>query len=852
MLHTQAMSSDAALTAHRHQWISCVCAGMVEWLGNQGVIAAASEDEDAGNHALLSALVVSRIAVLLAAGHRHDEVVSLLAAPEPHQALQRPLPNQLPNLIDQVGRQLARDGITASTRVDGCGLLPWSPESTFQLLLELWATQRRGAVGNPQTKKELQNWWGIDDTDWLQACLSRAASPFATFTDLLTRIGREPDEVVRNLVVLGLSSDDTKRRPSPGAAVERLSVDAYHAQHLLVIASELMDCRRVRQYVDQLSGPQTSATRRSISRVLEVLSIHTSELHDLISGLTGLEQGLVHEWSAVHTFQHGCLIALASWLGSPAWTTSLEVLGATHGTWGPLPWGTITVRAGDEERAAIATLAEGTLPLGVELDVNQPTNMILVCRRPRSTEPGLHARFTFDLTNPVHASELLSIGNRGEFCIDVLREHEDLDGKPTPCRLGTLRVGAYDEVAQFLTDIATRALRQLVPPGWQPYGNPDDPAPNDTVPWQCDAYYQDPWLSPRPILIANSDVTDDIRIEMTDPPTKIATIVNATRRIGTPNPRPENMPRTARHTNGFVYVQQNPAFPEILKIGFTNSLAEDRAADLSRTAVPFPYQVVHRSITEYPKEVEKAVLRTLTAQRVSPTEFFRVTPETAVEVIQHCQEKVTGIESWAPAPQRHLLRKGDHLVLPLKARQVFLVTAYPSLLAPHPDVIDIWQAHADGDILELHLTADPGDVHGFSDNDPNGAQEPVPFLSRDNSAPNGLLIGRERLAPGDRLSWMSDHHDPERCINVVFEMVDYCQVICRTWNPRSGPDGLPFVLDDVTRSVSPGLMLAAQQTIALGPPRTWAPRDGDENTVRNEKEPLGPEHWLPQLRPRRR
>lgn len=44
---------------------------------------------------------------------------------------------------------------------------------------------------------------------------------------------------------------------------------------------------------------------------------------------------------------------------------------------------------------------------------------------------------------------------------------------------------------------------------------------------------------------------------------------------------------------GYVYVLQNPAFPHLLKIGFTTRTPEERAEELSRhSGVPTPYRVV--------------------------------------------------------------------------------------------------------------------------------------------------------------------------------------------------------------------------------------------------------------------
>ncbi len=50
-----------------------------------------------------------------------------------------------------------------------------------------------------------------------------------------------------------------------------------------------------------------------------------------------------------------------------------------------------------------------------------------------------------------------------------------------------------------------------------------------------------------------------------------------------------------------MYVQRNPAFPSMLKIGYSDRLAEDRAKELSRTSVPFPFEVLFRPSRPGPK-----------------------------------------------------------------------------------------------------------------------------------------------------------------------------------------------------------------------------------------------------------
>lgn len=88
---------------------------------------------------------------------------------------------------------------------------------------------------------------------------------------------------------------------------------------------------------------------------------------------------------------------------------------------------------------------------------------------------------------------------------------------------------------------------------------------------------------------------------------------------------------------GFIYVLQNPAFPGLLKIGYTTRTPEERAEELSRhTGVPTPYRVVFSEFFEDCQGAERAIHNALAARRWNK-EFFRITVDEAVAVIR--QEK---------------------------------------------------------------------------------------------------------------------------------------------------------------------------------------------------------------------
>ncbi|MEV7776675.1 GIY-YIG nuclease family protein [Kitasatospora sp. NPDC088351] len=323
----------------------------------------------------------------------------------------------------------------------------------------------------------------------------------------------------------------------------------------------------------------------------------------------------------------------------------------------------------------------------------------------------------------------------------------------------------------------------------------------------------------------------------------------------------------------FVYVLVNPEMPGLVKIGWSGRLPEDRAHELSRTAVPLPYQVAYRTRTLKHEAVEKRAHQLLVDYRVSSKrEFFRVPEATAVQAVQLAQEQVTGIASWAPSPHRHPVSPDDRVVIPLRAGQIFALIAYsfPSDDAPEihdiqqgdaegnvlevgePEILDIWQAHADGDVLEISGADHPGHVAGFSNQDPGGDDDPVPYLDRYGEVRNGTLIGRERLAPGTRLVWLGDIESATHCESVIFEAYGHCQVVCRTWNPQPNPFGMPLLLNDLVRDPSPAMAAALRRVLDLDDPPTRDPRNPDPQrdwaTAAADLQP--PEYWMPQLKHR--
>ncbi len=308
-----------------------------------------------------------------------------------------------------------------------------------------------------------------------------------------------------------------------------------------------------------------------------------------------------------------------------------------------------------------------------------------------------------------------------------------------------------------------------------------------------------------------------------------------------------------RYAVGFAYVLSNPAMPGMVKVGYTTDLAEDRARKLYTSGVPLPHQVEFEALTSFPKEVEAAAHAMLEPHRVNKgREFYRAPPYIAIETVKDALLEAASIEKWNfEAP--HRVRRGDRIALTTREGDVFVVLAIPHLLADRTEPVDLWQSHADGDLVEL-MGADPEYVAGLSDYDVGAGKDPVPFLDRDKQRLNGVMNGRERLVPGDRLLWLRPTAKGRACILAIFEMDTYCQVISRTWDLKVDPCGCPLLLPDLTIGQLPdGVVLATRAVMRMPVPRTWAPRNpaADDGWVQTAALKAPPEYWLAQLARRR-
>lgn len=121
------MRTTDDLVDQRQQWVMAICAGIVGQLEGCPAVDPVTIAPGLGDVQLVRALIVMRIAVLLASGRSNAEVVELLAD-SPIFATPRPEQQHLIELVTRVVRLLERHGLTGSIGLMGLGLRAWSPE----------------------------------------------------------------------------------------------------------------------------------------------------------------------------------------------------------------------------------------------------------------------------------------------------------------------------------------------------------------------------------------------------------------------------------------------------------------------------------------------------------------------------------------------------------------------------------------------------------------------------------------------------------------------------------------------------------------------------------------------------
>jgi hypothetical protein len=169
-----------------------------------------------------------------------------------------------------------------------------------------------------------------------------------------------------------------------------------------------------------------------------------------------------------------------------------------------------------------------------------------------------------------------------------------------------------------------------------------------------------------------------------------------------------------KHTVGFVYVLSNPAMPGMVKVGRTRKLTESRAKELQTTGVPVACSVEFRALTSMPEAVEAATHEILAEFRVSSRrEFFHVTPRVAIDAVRNALPQTAGLNAWE-GNEEYMIADRDRVALTLEAHDLIAVFSRPHLTARTTDLVDLWLAHAHGDLLDRQLDPVPSPHPGLS------------------------------------------------------------------------------------------------------------------------------------------
>lgn len=92
----------------------------------------------------------------------------------------------------------------------------------------------------------------------------------------------------------------------------------------------------------------------------------------------------------------------------------------------------------------------------------------------------------------------------------------------------------------------------------------------------------------------------------------------------------------------FIYVLSNPAFPKLVKIGYSREIPDLRAEQLHTTGVPSAFEMEYYCIAKGGEAVEARIHEALTKYRFrSDREFFQVSVPFARAVIERCCQPET-------------------------------------------------------------------------------------------------------------------------------------------------------------------------------------------------------------------
>ncbi len=456
-------STDKALTEQREEWFLEVQEGILRHVGDTTALAKYRLRNDLGEPRLIASMLVARIAVQLARGGNtaniRDTLVasSLFTPPDPH-------PEELIELITKVQTSFGYGGLALT--VDGLnslGLPPWSPESAYMLLTEYWAAQRGSTIPRERVERELNELWDMEDSRVIAAHSSLPAFPLDGYPDLWASLKAEADVRVGNAVGMMLTQHGADKAWERWVSTRTWSI--LKVGHLERLGEDLARCqaarRALRRLLDQVS--QDDDLHSVVVRAREIVDQHLQHIALAVEGMSAIECELLRERDEDEHFQDLCLTTFQQnpMTRNHEFCPSHEYM-TRHGTWGPLPWWSIVVH-GERERQAAANLL---LRHGMQLYIAKSQDsdeVVITCQEPGLGPSGLAARLRFDLGNAVHACELLLLARRQSVAVDFLAQRTMEWGNHELSLIGTLNITLDGAISGTLANLATGALRRLVP-----------------------------------------------------------------------------------------------------------------------------------------------------------------------------------------------------------------------------------------------------------------------------------------------------------------------------------------------------------------------------------------------------
>ncbi|MFF5669475.1 caspase domain-containing protein [Streptomyces hygroscopicus] len=456
---------EPTLAALREEWFRAIQEGLLWHVRDVPALGKGRLRADFGEPRLIGSLLVARIAVQLARGESTANIRDTLAA-SPFFTAPGPDGDELNELIAEVEFGFEHDGLANTVVVlDGLGLLPWSPESTNMLLIEYWAAQRGRTVPRTRVEHELRELWDSTDSRVHAALSALPSSPLETYPDLWKRLKGEPDFRVGNTgaMVLGrLGGGD--RAWDRWMSTRPWSI--LKARHLVSLGGDLARCQAAWRALGCLldQAPPGDEFRGVLERAAEIIQEQLEHIVLAMQGMSAVECELLRERSHDEHFQEGCLVTFQQHLLERYQSfTPFPEHATTHGTWGPLPWWSIALHDEREQRAAQELLASGGMQLSVTAKSFDADELVITCQEPGPGPSRITARLRFDLRDAVHACELLLLARRQKVAVDFLMEHIDEWDDREVDLIGTLPIDIGSDTGAILADIATHALRRLMP-----------------------------------------------------------------------------------------------------------------------------------------------------------------------------------------------------------------------------------------------------------------------------------------------------------------------------------------------------------------------------------------------------